>query len=292
MTGEAASVPPSVEPAAAAVPSAMPGASKHCRRAARPAAAPAAGPAVMVEAVEIEGSMVFVAGSADPGRRVRVYANSILLGDAVASPQGASWSRPMRDLPVGDYIIRVDVLDADGATVVARAAVPFEREPGETIAAVAPAPELGNAGGYGRRYAADRGSAAGQSARASCGRQRFRPALLRRWRRPRRVPQRLPAPALPEPPAAGNVPARAAPSPETPSTPSMRAFRGSRGSRRQGPGTRHRTPTAAEAPATAPAGDSAALPGARQRRPPPPASTSPRRVRQRRMLPPPAGGWK
>ena len=33
----------------------------------------------------------------------------------------------------------VDALDADGVKVVARAAVPFEREPGESVAAVAPA---------------------------------------------------------------------------------------------------------------------------------------------------------
>src|SRR5690606_28604191 len=42
-----------------------------------------------------------------------------------------------RELPVGSYMIRADALDANGA-VLARAAVPFEREPGEAIAAVAP----------------------------------------------------------------------------------------------------------------------------------------------------------
>ena len=38
---------------------------------------------------------------------------------------------------MGDYIIRADLLGSDGS-VVARAAVPFEREPGDAIAAVAP----------------------------------------------------------------------------------------------------------------------------------------------------------
>ena len=41
-----------------------------------------------VEAVEIDGSKIFVAGLADPGRTVRGYANEILLGDATASPDG------------------------------------------------------------------------------------------------------------------------------------------------------------------------------------------------------------
>ncbi len=73
---------------------------------------------------------------------VRGYANEILLGDAKASPDGRYLIEAERDLPVGDYIIRVDALEPDGVKVAARAAVPFEREPGETIAAVAPvAPE-------------------------------------------------------------------------------------------------------------------------------------------------------
>jgi nucleoid-associated protein YgaU len=107
-----------------------------------PATPPPAGPSVRVEAVEIDGRKIFVAGAADPGRTVRGYANEILLGDAKASPDGRYLIEAERDLPVGDYIIRVDALEPDGVKVAARAAVPFEREPGETIAAVAPvAPE-------------------------------------------------------------------------------------------------------------------------------------------------------
>jgi len=102
-------------------------------------APPAAGePKVAVEAVEIEGRKIFVAGVADPGRLVRGYANEILLGDSVTSEGGRFLIEAERDLPVGDYIIRVDALGPDGVKVLARAAVPFEREPGENLAAVAP----------------------------------------------------------------------------------------------------------------------------------------------------------
>jgi nucleoid-associated protein YgaU len=100
---------------------------------------PVPGAKVVVEAVEIDGSKVFIAGLADPGRKVRAYANEILLGDAVTSPDGHFLIEAARDLPVGEYTIRVDGLDADGAKVVVRATVPFQREPGESIAAVAPA---------------------------------------------------------------------------------------------------------------------------------------------------------
>lgn len=100
-------------------------------------AAPAGDALVFVEAVEIDGGTVFVAGYAEPGRFVRVYANEILLGEVRVSEAGRFLIEAEVDLPVGDYIIRADLLASDGS-VVARAAVPFEREPGETIAAVAP----------------------------------------------------------------------------------------------------------------------------------------------------------
>jgi len=99
---------------------------------------PAALPAVSVEAVEIEGDTIFVAGRADAGRTVRVYAGTVLLGDAVASEGGRFLVEAKRHLDVGNYLIRADLLGDDGS-VVARAGVPFEREPGESIAAVAPA---------------------------------------------------------------------------------------------------------------------------------------------------------
>jgi nucleoid-associated protein YgaU len=101
-------------------------------------AAPAAGPKIIVEAVEIDGNKIFVAGLADPGRKVRAYANDILLGEAKTSPDGHFLVEATRDIPVGTYTIHVDALDADGVKVAARAAVPFEREPGESVAAVAP----------------------------------------------------------------------------------------------------------------------------------------------------------
>ncbi len=108
---------------------------------------PATIPNVAVEAVEIEGDTIFVAGRADAGSTIRVYADSIVLGDAVASAAGRFLVEAKRDLPVGNYLIRADLLSADGS-VLARAAVPFEREAGENISAVAVA-------------AADEGQAAG-----------------------------------------------------------------------------------------------------------------------------------
>jgi nucleoid-associated protein YgaU len=125
---EAAAKPEPAAPAAEAAPSGA--------EPAPPVTAPA--PRVVVEAVEIDGDKVFVAGLADPGRKVRAYANEIMLGDATTSPDGHFLVEATHPLAVGTYTVRVDALDGDGARVVARATVPFEREPGEAIAAVAP----------------------------------------------------------------------------------------------------------------------------------------------------------
>ncbi|RCS23192.1 LysM peptidoglycan-binding domain-containing protein [Phyllobacterium salinisoli] len=92
---------------------------------------------VTVEAVEIEGDTIFVAGKAVPGKRVAVYANEVMLGAAPASPDARFLVQSQRPLAVGDYIIRADLTEKDG-TVIASAHVPFHREAGENIAAVAP----------------------------------------------------------------------------------------------------------------------------------------------------------
>ncbi|RTM05303.1 MAG: LysM peptidoglycan-binding domain-containing protein [Hyphomicrobiales bacterium] len=137
-TAPATTAPATTAPAASSEATAPAVGDQASAPAPAPAAAVAAEPKIAVEAVEIDGSKIFVAGTADPGRKVRAYADAILLGDAQTSADGHFLIEATRDIPVGNYTIHVDGLDSDGVKVVARAAVPFEREPGESIAAVAP----------------------------------------------------------------------------------------------------------------------------------------------------------
>jgi nucleoid-associated protein YgaU/methionine-rich copper-binding protein CopC len=104
----------------------------------KPGAVPAEKALITVEAVELEGSKIFVAGNAQAGSAVKVYANSALLGTTKTAPNGRFLVQTVQQLAVGDYIIRADMLGKDGVTVVARAAVPFKREAGERVSAVAP----------------------------------------------------------------------------------------------------------------------------------------------------------
>ncbi len=105
----------------------------------KPVVPPAEKALIAVEAVEIEGNKIFIAGTAQAGSAVKVYANSALLGTTKTAPNGRFLVQTVQQLAVGDYIIRADMLGKDGVTVVARAAVPFKREAGERVSAVAPA---------------------------------------------------------------------------------------------------------------------------------------------------------
>lgn len=104
----------------------------------KPIAAPAVKTLVAVEAIEIEGNKIFIAGTAEPGSTVKIYTNNDLLGTTKTAPNGRFLLQTVQELPVGDYIVRADMIAKDGVTVVARAAVPFKREAGERVAAIAP----------------------------------------------------------------------------------------------------------------------------------------------------------
>lgn len=115
------------QPAPTTKPAATPADDKPAKKAEAP---------IAVEAVEIEGGTIFVAGSAARGNRVSVYANDFLLGGSAVSSEGRFLVQSKQPLAVGDYIIRADLIDKSN-TVIASARVPFHREAGENVAAVA-----------------------------------------------------------------------------------------------------------------------------------------------------------
>lgn len=92
---------------------------------------------IAVEAVEIEGNTIYIAGQAKPDHSVIVYANEKLLGRSTVSPEGRFLVESQQPLAVGDYIIRADLLNKS-QKVIASARVPFRREAGDNISAVAP----------------------------------------------------------------------------------------------------------------------------------------------------------
>ena len=98
-------------------------------------AAPAATD-VMVNAVEIEGDKIFVAGRAKPSAQVLAYADDRLIGKATAGPDGHFVVDGVMPLTVGDHKIRVDVVDSAG-NVSVRASVNFNRPEGNQVTVAA-----------------------------------------------------------------------------------------------------------------------------------------------------------
>ncbi|MDR9783949.1 LysM peptidoglycan-binding domain-containing protein [Rhizobium redzepovicii] len=89
-------------------------------------------PDVMVNAVEIEGNKIFIAGTARANAKVLGYADDSLVGQDTAGSDGHFVIDGVVALSVGDHKIRVDVVDPAGKVIV-RAAVNFNRPAGDQV---------------------------------------------------------------------------------------------------------------------------------------------------------------
>ncbi|MAY61955.1 MAG: hypothetical protein CML29_07070 [Rhizobiales bacterium] len=104
---------------------------------------PAAELMIRVDAVEIEGDTIYVAGAATAGMGVRVLADDEEIGLTKSDDGGRFIVEAPVDLTVGEHQIAAELLTAGGADVAMRAVVPFTRPEGNRMAAVA-APDDGS----------------------------------------------------------------------------------------------------------------------------------------------------
>ncbi|MGO7182761.1 LysM peptidoglycan-binding domain-containing protein [Rhizobium brockwellii] len=89
-------------------------------------------PDVMVNAVEIEGNKIFIAGTTRSNAKVIGYADDSLVGQDTAGSDGHFIIDGVVALSVGDHKIRVDVVDPAGKVIV-RASVNFNRPAGDQV---------------------------------------------------------------------------------------------------------------------------------------------------------------
>jgi len=90
-------------------------------------AAPRAAQTARISQVETDDDgRLFVVGSARPGATVRLYLNDALLASGVASAAGAIEFALQSPLPVGDYRVRLDMVDPATGAVLSRAEAPWE----------------------------------------------------------------------------------------------------------------------------------------------------------------------
>ncbi len=125
-----------LEPNAAGQPAAAGGATAKSEPPAAAEAPPTQPPApakpaphVAVTAVEADtDGMLYVAGTAATGEKVRVYLDGQPLGEAKPSPSGTWLLEIHKEVAPGTYTVRADQIGDSGGTVIARAEVPFSRQ--------------------------------------------------------------------------------------------------------------------------------------------------------------------
>ena len=75
----------------------------------------------------MEADTLYVAGEAEPGALVRVFANDEFVGEAAAGDAGAWLIEAPSEVPVGDVVIRADVADPNAAAPGEQVELPFRR---------------------------------------------------------------------------------------------------------------------------------------------------------------------
>ena len=92
---------------------------------------------VSIEAVEIEGDTLFVAGAAVPeGSSVRLYVDNAPITDGTSGEGGRFLFDGKLALDEGSHIARVDLIEPQSGDVVDRAEVSFTKSDGETLQTV------------------------------------------------------------------------------------------------------------------------------------------------------------
>ncbi len=116
----------------------------------KPQPIPAA-PQVVVEAVEMEGGQIFIAGSIPSGVPVRIYVDNKFIGLARGTSDNRFLVSKPFDLDEGEHSVRADVIDSTNGSVLARAIVPLVHEipneleptpPTATVVATVTAPRV------------------------------------------------------------------------------------------------------------------------------------------------------
>ena len=95
---------------------------------------------VVLEAAEVEGGKIFIAGKGTIGSNVRLYLNNEKLGDALVNENGAFLYEGAKLLDAGTHKVRADVIDTSNGEVLARAEVNLLHEP-TVVASAKPAQE-------------------------------------------------------------------------------------------------------------------------------------------------------
>lgn len=90
-------------------------------------------PVISVEAVESERGKLYVAGTGTKGQVVRIYVGEEYVGDVRVGSNGRWLLQAPKDLKPGTVDIRADLVGDEQGTVLARAAVAFEKAEAQIV---------------------------------------------------------------------------------------------------------------------------------------------------------------
>jgi len=132
--------PESMEPAAEAEP-VQSAAIETSEEPAAPDPEPESKP-VAVNAIDVEKGKIFIAGTGEVGRQVRIYINDVYKGLTTIGPQGGFLFELDEGLEAGSHNLRLDMLESGSGEVGSRVAVVVNHqpEPEPQIAAAEPEP--------------------------------------------------------------------------------------------------------------------------------------------------------
>jgi nucleoid-associated protein YgaU len=86
-----------------------------------------------INAAEMESNTLYVAGEAEPGTMVQVFAAGELIGEARAGEEGAWLLEAAAELPLGEIVIRAEAEAGDATTPIEVAETPFVRFPDSIV---------------------------------------------------------------------------------------------------------------------------------------------------------------
>lgn len=92
---------------------------------------------VRIEAVEVEGDKLFVAGVASKGNTVRILVDGNEVGAVDVDGEGRFLIEAQQELSVGSHMITAALEDKTTKTIILQAVVPFNRPEAESAAAIA-----------------------------------------------------------------------------------------------------------------------------------------------------------
>ena len=84
---------------------------------------------VALQAADIEGNKIFIAGTGEPGSTITLFMGKVFLGQTVVAENGSFLLEAEQEVPAGKHQIRADSLDSESWELMSSTEVSLVHEP-------------------------------------------------------------------------------------------------------------------------------------------------------------------